>query len=313
MNYLLDTLRLTAVAILFFLVTNCKDKIETSNFSSSFPEEINRVWIGPEYWANPLQDWQLNNGRIECIVSGGDRNVVLLTREIDGQNGEFNISLTFGRIGEAANKEKGWVGVKIGIQGEFSDYRDSAVRGVGFPIGLTNEGRLFIGKVDSTLLPIDVPILEGKLLLNGKVENNIAEIKLKLIDANNKTISELTKESIDIDWISGMIAIVCHAGEVLEEVNSERIFNPQPWGYKPGTGRHGNQLFWFDDLKLEGNIVKSYPNHDYGPILFSQHTLSKSKLKLTVQMPPIGDDDQQKVYFQTKKNNRWENYIRSND
>ena len=26
-----------------------------------------RVWIGPEYWANPLQDWQLANGRIEAL------------------------------------------------------------------------------------------------------------------------------------------------------------------------------------------------------------------------------------------------------
>ena len=41
--------------------------------------EEERAWLGPQYWANPLQDWRLIDGRIECCVSGGDRNVFWLT------------------------------------------------------------------------------------------------------------------------------------------------------------------------------------------------------------------------------------------
>ncbi len=46
-----------------------------SGFESGWTDEAERVWIGPEYWANPMQDWRLANGRIENIVAGGDRNV----------------------------------------------------------------------------------------------------------------------------------------------------------------------------------------------------------------------------------------------
>ena len=28
--------------------------------------KIQRTWIGPEFWANRLQDWQLRSGRLEC-------------------------------------------------------------------------------------------------------------------------------------------------------------------------------------------------------------------------------------------------------
>ena len=52
--------------------------VRADDFSSKF-EKLNRVWIGAEYWANPLQDWRLKNDRLECAVSGGNRNIFLLT------------------------------------------------------------------------------------------------------------------------------------------------------------------------------------------------------------------------------------------
>ena len=41
-----------------------------------------RAWLGPDYWANPLQDWRKVGDRIECHVAGGDRNVFWLSKEI---------------------------------------------------------------------------------------------------------------------------------------------------------------------------------------------------------------------------------------
>jgi len=303
--------RILFIIICSFTFLCCSDKTADTSFMSSFPLSVKRSWIGPEYWANPLQDWQLNNGRVECIVSGGDRNMVLLTRQISEHDGEFNLSVDFGRIGEDIDDEKGWVGFKVGVKGEFSDYRDSAVRGTGFPIGLTNEGILFIGSIDSTTPIIEDNFDEGKLKLNGKIVNGKVHLTLKLLSKSDEIIAELSKKSIDHDWISGMIAIVCHSGEILENVEDGRSFFSQPWGYKPGTGREGNQLFWFDYLKLEGSIVESYPKHQYGPILFSQYTLSKNILKLTAQMPPVGKKDDQSVLFQIKENGDWKTFQES--
>ena len=51
-----------------------------AQFRSGWPKDAERVWVGPEYWSNRLQDWRIKDGRLECVTSGGDRNVHLLTR-----------------------------------------------------------------------------------------------------------------------------------------------------------------------------------------------------------------------------------------
>jgi alkaline phosphatase D len=46
------------------------------------PANLTRTWLGPAYWGNRLQDWQLANGRIECLrgrASYEVRTVAILT------------------------------------------------------------------------------------------------------------------------------------------------------------------------------------------------------------------------------------------
>ncbi len=299
-------IRITLIFTLVNISTNCSKKVNSSYFTSSFPQNITRTWVGPEYWANPLQDWQLNNGRIECIVSGGDRNVVLLTREITNDQGEFELSVEFGKLDDHINsKEQGWVGFKVGVHGEFSDYRDSAVRGEGLPVGITTNGRLFIGEIDSSLSSLNFPLEYGKLQLHGKVTGDKVKFDLKLFDKKGQILLAIEKESIDAGWISGMIAIVAHSGELLEKVNGKRPVFHRTWRLKPGTLRHGNIRFWFNNLQLTGSLVKSYPQRSFGPLLFSQYTLSKGIFKLSVQLPPIGEQDGKEVLFQIKENDNW--------
>jgi len=57
-----------------------------------------RPWIGPQFWANPLQDWRLRDGRIECFVSGGDRNVCLLTHDVVSAPGTLELKVKLGRM-----------------------------------------------------------------------------------------------------------------------------------------------------------------------------------------------------------------------
>src|SRR5690606_26149858 len=104
-----------------------------------------RHWIGPEYWTNPLQDWRLANQRIECQVSGGDRNVALLTHALEAGEGPLEMVVRFGALdGDTFEPESGWVGFRIGARGEFDDYRDDAVRGLGLALGVLADGRLFV-------------------------------------------------------------------------------------------------------------------------------------------------------------------------
>ena len=73
-NKLANCISLVVVVIILAV---CASLTSRADLQSQWPKGIERTWIGPEYWANPLQDWQLKAGRIECVASGGDRNVFL--------------------------------------------------------------------------------------------------------------------------------------------------------------------------------------------------------------------------------------------
>jgi hypothetical protein len=59
-----------------------------------------RTWIGPEYWANPLQDWQISQGTVECLVAAGNRNLHWLTRSLGKETGSLAMQVIIGRAGE---------------------------------------------------------------------------------------------------------------------------------------------------------------------------------------------------------------------
>ena len=42
------------------------DPKKQNAFQSDWKNQNDRIWIGPEYWANPMEDWQLKEGRLEC-------------------------------------------------------------------------------------------------------------------------------------------------------------------------------------------------------------------------------------------------------
>lgn len=99
-------------------------------FRSEWDGENDRIWIGPEYWANPMKDWRLKNGQLECLRMGAHRNVHLLMHQLGKQQGSFETSVIVGLQQRSKNK-KGTAGFHIGIKSELRDYRSSLLRGQG--------------------------------------------------------------------------------------------------------------------------------------------------------------------------------------
>ncbi len=112
-------------------------------FASDWPQEVTRVWAGRDYWTNPLQDWRIAGGRLECIRPGPDRNVHLLTRDLAEGGGAFEVRV---RMGLPGGLKKGWAGFRVGIRGTWGDYRDSVRRGRGTEAGLHAGRGLFLGR-----------------------------------------------------------------------------------------------------------------------------------------------------------------------
>jgi len=290
------------LSTIFMIFTGCRSKSINNRYQSALPRNIQRTWIGPEFWTNPLQDWQLNNGRIECITSGGDRSVFLLTHELSSEPGTLEMSVTLGRL--KTNQEEllaGWVGFKIGVRGQFDDYRDDAVRGVGLPLGMTTDGLLFIGRVDSSVKRIEPPYDTIRLMMSAIPSGDKYRVKLSAYSKDGRILSQIGRSDINSDWLSGGVSLVCSHGKIQPTPETRPVIDDGNWGFRRGTTRGGNVRFWFTDWKVSGTKVRAYPDRAFGPILFAQYTLSKGVMKMTVQMVPIGSKDGNSVRLQIKK------------
>lgn len=280
---------------LFFLAAA---SLRADDFASHWNETSDRVWIGPEYWANPLQDWRVNSGKLECHVSGGNRNVFLLTHEASENEGTLEMSARLGRLAHEKNEAKqgGWGGFRIGIKGTLPDYRNAAIHGSGLDAGITTEGHLFVGKEEARkiALPLTGPI---DLKLTAKPGEKIYRITLEgtAVDSGEKT--SLSAE-IPASQLTGHFALV-----------SDFQAPARPDARRPakgaGTKRGGNVRFWFADWRIGGTKVKARPGRAFGPILWTQHTLSKGILKMNAQMPPVGAKDSQSVRLDIREADSW--------
>ena len=438
---------LLAACLLAATAVACQSHVQAARpFTSTWPEGVTRVWVGPDCWANPMQDWRVADGRLECVVSGGDRNVHLLTRQLGEGKGDLAMRVRLGALDDPAKLTPGWIGFRVGVLGYWKEYRDSLRRGKGLDAGVTTDGHLFIGNarqagggtdlgiprkawkvhhVDSqettggtdararnvfdgrpdtiwhnewkekktpypheiqidlgaahtvtgfAVLPRQelsvgrirayafhvsadgkdwgqpvaegefkdakdlqrvaceptkgryvrllagsgiladrpacavaelyvfdakhpgqaeapapgtVPLKEVDLLLSATPDGDAYRLTLAAHDpASHEKVAEVSRK-VRPDQLVGNLALVCYAGT-------------------NGQNRRGNLRFWFRNWHVEGSKVEAHPDHAFGPILFAQYTLSRGVMKMTAQMPPLGEQDTQAVRLQLKEGGDWQ-------
>ena len=274
-------------------------------FRSVWYECPDRVWLGPEYWANPLQDWQIAGGRIECVNAAADRNVHLLTRHLGEHTGTLAMSVRVGRVDRGApGGGKGTVGFRIGVQTPLRDYRHSLIYGRGLDAGITGNGALFIGDV-RTARPGSMPLRTetAELRLTALPRGDAYTVTLTVHDDSGRTLGEISKDDVPAARLIGNLALVCnHVGAVAGRGAGRGAATTETdaGGDEPGLG-----TFWFGDWKISGTKVEEHNGHAFGPILFSQYTLSAGVMKMTAQMPPLGALDSPVVRLQVRRGARW--------
>ncbi|MBA7513295.1 hypothetical protein ES705_05310 [subsurface metagenome] len=269
--------------------SSCTKKTEPLNeFNHQWPDNINRTWLGPDFWANRLQDWEINDGRINCLVSDRNRNVNLLTCRLSENDGDFSVSVVTGLINpESKSSDNNWIGMRIGAKGEFDDYRDDAIYGKGLNLGVTTSGDLFIGepnvKHNGNAKALKLHLEKGIILkVTGKQNENNYNIVLEAINPETgELLTSVAKSQVSQNDIQGSLALVSNFTKT--EKNGEKA------------------SCWFDNLKISGKKVKCYPERRFGPILFSQYTLTDGILKITAQMPPVCNKDGKKVILETEE------------
>lgn len=293
------TMKPIYLGLVCFLTISCirpTEKEEINTFASNWQEqpELIRHFAGGDYWLNPLQAWQQKEGSLQVIAPGGDRNCVLLTRVLDHSMAPFEMSVEIQSLVENSDTTNAdaWTGFQLGLQGEFGDYRDDALHGRGLSVGLSRGGTLFIGGFANHTVQLSAPWSSGTLMLSAEPVDNedLFELKLSLVLANN-TLGSITT-TIHSSWLTGSVALTC-SESLPEELNYE--LERPPFSQVPDLQKNARGTFAcsFSNWQLSGAKVQSFPERQYGPILWTQYTLSGKILKMSVQMMPLGNDNRE--------------------
>ncbi|MHC4822492.1 MAG: alkaline phosphatase D family protein [Planctomycetota bacterium] len=266
-----------------------------------------RTWIGPEYWANRLQDWRLHGGELQCVEASGRyplRTLMLLTEEVRPGDGDLVLRVeTFPVDSDSAVAEappRGWSGFLLGAGNAQVDYRISAqvhhrpALDGGLFVVVDRVGRLRVfdngvaasaggrwsigGALGDGELPqlaqADPPsdvFLDGPIALELRVMvvGDQAQLWATALDASSgNPLSSLTLSDLAPNQVDGLLGLVSHLG---------------PKG--SGMG------FAFRDWSRAGSLLEAFPERTFGPILATQYTVAEGVLKMTAQMGPLGAED----------------------
>lgn len=272
-------------------------------FTSNWAMQRGRIWVGQAYWANRLHDWRVRNGRLECVVDrvAPMRTVHLLTARLGRQEGAFSMSVRTGMLatskGEPAPSATGFL---IGVGRGEMDYRSAAIvqwwpgKGAGLFAGITGHGKLFIRdnemgdqpELAAGSLTQGIPRDVG-LKLSAQVEGTAYLLRLEVWDPIRQVLLDSASCTVGSERLVGNVALVSHPG------------TPQ------GPGESAPTNFWFRDWRFSGEKVSYHPKDTCGPILCTQHTLSKGILKMTAQLMPVSDIEPAEVKLQVKSSPSW--------
>jgi len=282
-------------SIYFFAITICLvvsgTFLQAAEFNSTFRTDVTRHWAGPEYWTNPMEDWQISDGRLEVLRSGGNRNVHVLTHQLGRKSGTFETSATIGRL--ETQQPPASVGFRVGIQSELGDYKSALLFGRGLNAGISADGKLFIGNEADA----DESNSIGKakivnLKLSAKPAGNGYSVTLTATDEKSGDQLAEVEKTVPAAMLVGNIALV-------NNFSQPRRRHPQQ-PVKRIAARH-----WFTSWSISGSKVVEHADQTFGPILWSMHTLSRQVMKMTALVPPVGKSDSQSVELQTKQNGQW--------
>ncbi len=277
-----------------------------SDLLAAESREPERPWIGPEFWSNPLQDWRFRDKRIECIVSGADRHVYLLTRELSDRPGRIDLQVTLGRLEDnKAALTEGFAGFRVGIKGKLNEYRDSAIYGTGLNAGILNDGRLFIVEPASAQAAVAGFPRTVQLRLEAQPGPSGYTVRVSALDEQGQVLASVSRDAIPAVRLTGGIALVCSAGRHDVSQNDSAVQVTMSGIVMNDRARGGNFRFWFRDLKTAGDKLDTHPDRAFGPILWSMYTLSRNVLNLTAQMAPVGERTEP-VHLEVRRGGRWQ-------
>lgn len=247
-----------------------------------------RVFLGGEFWANPMENWVIADGAAECQSTGGDRNVHLITHQVTNLKGSFEMSVDIEEV--EAGKTAGGAGFRVGIRSEINENRSNSFAKNGLNAGLV-DGSLVLGRNKSAIRDGANSKLFALHLTGKPEEGGRFRLTLTATDKSGKTI--------------GTVAFNAPAQAVLGNV---AIVNNLSL---PERGKARGGRYRFRNWAVDGDAFTVTPEQKFGPILWSMYSLSDSRsdegfvMKMSALTGPLGEKDNQNVELQIQQGGKW--------
>lgn len=245
-----------------------------------------RVFLGGGVWANPMEDWRVQDGWAACQTAGGGRNIHSLLHELSDAGKPFMMSVEVQRPDKLA--KDGGAGFRLGITTDIDDYRARCFAQSGMNVGLLGD-TLRIGPVQQKL-PTAAP-RHFALVLVGKPVDESVELTLSAADPKTgKPIGSVT-HSVPANKLKGNFALASQFSGV--------------------KGRPSSPGYRFTDWRLSGDAFMHHPDRAFGPIMWSMYSLSDNRnddgyvMKLTALLGPMGKKDNKTVELEAKRGGSW--------
>ncbi len=261
-------------------------------------QSYDRVWLGGEYWANPMEDWRILNGAAECLSMGPNRNIHSLTHQITNPAGKFSMEVDLNEI-ESGNRNGG-AGFRIGVRSELNEYRSNCFVNRGIKAGVI-AGALRVA--DSARdLPDDINLSGISLVLEGRPAGDQVKLRLTAFNTADRAIIGDVSATVPAANLLGNVSLVSNYGGTGRERGGKT---------PAGTGSRHRFANW----TMSGDAFTVSPEHRFGPLLWSMYSLSDSRsdegfvMKMSALTGPMGEADSKLVELHVKRDgdSSWEN------
>ncbi|TYK67199.1 alkaline phosphatase D family protein [Colwellia echini] len=273
--------------------TSPKVKVPTKT-QDNWSNTYDRVWLGGEFWASPMEDWRVKDGYAECVNPGGNRSIHSLTHQITQTNAPFNVSVRIENLKE--NDNDGGAGIRLGARSELNEYRSNCFVREGLDIGIL-KNKLMIGN-ESTVLSQNIGQQPVDLVLTAT-----PQVGAMMLHADVRLVS--TQKSL------GNLSLLVSGDEIIGNIALVSNFALAPTDFQSDAVEHNGSRYRFSQWAMSGDAFENTPSQRFGPILWTMYTLSDSLnnegfiLKLTALIGPMGENDTKIAELQINRNNEW--------
>jgi alkaline phosphatase D len=266
--------------------------------NQAWSQTHDRVWLGGDYWANPMEDWRVVDGGAECQSLGGNRSIHSLTHQITDPTKGFTLRVHVSRL-EVRGKDAG-AGFRLGVRSELNEYRSNCFVAQGIDAGVA-DGQLLLGPKSLPLAATADP-QELELLLTGVASGEEVMLMLEARAGGSSLSLGKVVHTVPASNLLGNVALVSNYGP-------DGVKNAHNGAQAPHqTGSRHRFANW----KMSGDAFTISPTQRFGPILWAMYSLSDSRspegfvMKISALTGPMGRDDSQRVELQVQRDGVWQ-------